>query len=366
MEVRQFVESIPQLSPRDMFERLAALGYRGQSRARKAVCLAAYRHVRRLQRLYLDDVDRNLIPSKTNCLLMGPTGCGKTFMVELLFREILLLPTIIVDMTTFSETGYIGDDTRTILTRLVYAAGGNPDLAACGIIAMDEFDKLASGHNNTRFAGEGTSKDVSGFGVQRELLAMLEDSEIIVPMDYGYSQYGSRVTLPTRDITFLACGAFSGYCELHSTRKRGESLGFRNIPHARFKEGVAFHLEEDDAQDIESFQAYGFLPELIGRFHRIAPFEPLTRETLKSILEDNVLGRFVHEFEAEGIALEVEPEVIDAIVSQSLKRQTGARGLQSSLTRAIEDSAFDSFMDGTTRAVQLYLDQGRIVSRREK
>ncbi|MEW6280304.1 MAG: AAA family ATPase, partial [Candidatus Eremiobacterota bacterium] len=350
--IRRYVGSLSNSSPRELYGRLEELGYRGQDRARRAVCLAAYRHIRRLQRIYLDQEDRLRIPVKPNSLLMGPTGCGKTFLIELLFREILKIPTVVVDVTNYSETGYIGEDTRTILTRLVYAADGVPELASCGVVALDEFDKLASSSNTARFAGEGTTKDVSGFGVQRELLAMLEGSDVLVPLDFGYSHYGSRVSLPTRDITFFACGAFSGYSELHFKRTRGEQLGFRNRPERRFKEGVAYLLEEQDAQDIESFQAFGFIPELIARFTRIVPFEPLDRDTLRAILVDNVLSRFVSEFHGEGIELTVEPRVLDALVAACLKRQTGARGLHAGLTRALEDAAFDSFrQDGVSRVL---------------
>jgi ATP-dependent protease HslVU (ClpYQ) ATPase subunit len=136
----------------------------------------AYRHVRRVKRIYLDGAKREQLLPKSNTLLVGPTGCGKTHLVELLFQQILRLPTVIIDLTTYSETGYVGQDPSTILTRLLHAADDNPLLASIGIVCLDEFDKIASGQNNAIFAGAGTTKDVTGLGVQRELLKLREVS----------------------------------------------------------------------------------------------------------------------------------------------------------------------------------------------
>ncbi len=165
----RFVRDLEPLPPVEAYRAIEARGYRGQEAARRALCLMAYRHVRRIRRIYVEGLPREALPPKANHLLLGPTGCGKTFLVELLFREVLKLPTVVVDITTFSETGYVGNDVGTILTRLVHAAGGSPLLASVGVVCLDEFDKIASGQNNAVFAGAGTTKDVTGLGVQREL-----------------------------------------------------------------------------------------------------------------------------------------------------------------------------------------------------
>lgn len=330
---RDFVHGLPQISPPEIADRLEQLGYKGQEEPRRALSLLAYRHVRRLKRLHVLDEQRQEVSPKQNTLMVGPTGCGKTFLVELLFQQIFHLPTVIVDVTSFTESGYIGDDVNTILTRLIFAAGGDVLKASCGIVCLDEFDKLASSTSNSRFAGEGTTKDVSGYGVQRELLKMVEGTDVMIPMDYGYSAYGQRAAFSTRDIPFIACGTFSGMDEIN--RSIEKSIGFRQKGEG---EQVPPVLEE-----IEVFQRYGFLPELMGRFARIVRFQSLPTDTLRQILLDNVLPQFIREFKTEGLQLTVTESALAHIIERSLKRGTGARGLHSGLIAAIEQAAFDTF-----------------------
>jgi len=331
---RDFVHSLPQISPPEIADRLEQLGYKGQEEPRRALSLLAYRHVRRLKRLHVLNEHRHQVSPKQNTLMVGPTGCGKTFLVELLFQQIFHLPTVIVDVTSFTESGYIGDDVNTILTRLIFAAGGDLLKASCGIVCLDEFDKLASSTSNSRFAGEGTTKDVSGYGVQRELLKMVEGTDVMIPMDYGYSAYGQRAALSTRDIPFIACGTFSGMSEI--VRNNDKSIGFRQKSDSEMPAPV---LEE-----IEVFQRYGFLPELMGRFARIVRFQPLPAETLRQILMDNVLPQFIREFRTESLQLTVTESAINHIIERSLKRGTGARGLHSALITSIDQAAFYTFI----------------------
>lgn len=342
----RFVRELPAPSPKAIFSRLEELGYRGQCEARRAVSLLAYRHVRRIKRVYLDGVKREQLLPKTNVLLAGPTGCGKTYLIELLFQQILRLPTVIIDITTYSETGYVGQDPSTILTRLLHAADDNPLLASVGIVCLDEFDKIASGQNNAVFAGAGTTKDVTGMGVQRELLKMLESSEVLVPLEITHSTYGDHLVMSTADISFLAAGAFSGFHGMARSRRATDHIGFGRTPVGRQgTDGIAVSFTSDEVENLGNFQAFGFLPELLARFGRFVPFEALDAATLLDILRTNVVERVRREFEDEGFDLQVDDAVLDHLVAEGLKRETGARGLVSILTRRLEDAAFESFAE---------------------
>ena len=350
--VRAFVDQVPLLSPVDISTELERLGYKGQIDQRRALSLMAYRHVRRLKRIYLDGESPNDLPPKQNVLMLGPTGCGKTFMVELLFQNILKLPTVIVDITSYTESGYIGDDVRTILARLMINANGDEHLAECGVVCLDEFDKIASSSSNARFAGQGTTKDVSGYGVQRELLGMIHGADVVVAMDFGFSAYGQRVEVSTRNIPFIACGAFSGMDEL--LRENRSNIGFRNA--------AGDDLSQLTLDEVGSFQKFGFLPELIGRFSRIISFPKLSTETLKQILTENVLPQFSNEFKGEGVELTVTEAALDHLVGRSEKRNTGARGLQTELIAAVERAAFDTFMQKKNARVVIDVKDGGLTS----
>lgn len=350
--VREFLDQVPVLSPVAISNELEKLGYKGQLDQRRALSLMAYRHIRRLKRIHLDGESPTDLPPKQNVLMLGPTGCGKTFMVELLFQNILKLPTVIVDITSFTESGYIGDDVRTILTRLILNADGNQYVAECGVVCLDEFDKIASSSSNSRFAGQGTTKDVSGYGVQRELLGMMHGADVVVALDYGFSEYGHRVQVSTRDISFIGCGAFSGMDEL--LRENRNNIGFRNA--------ADDDLSQLTLDEVASFQKFGFLPELIGRFSRIISFPRLSTATLKQILVENVVPQFTNEFKGEGLELIVTEAALDHLVKRSEKRDTGARGLQTELVAAVERAAFETFMQTKDARVVIDVDGGKLTS----
>ena len=358
----KFVRELPELRPVELYQALAERGYRGQDPSRRSLCLMAYRHVRRIKSIYLDGVDRASLPPKSNYLLVGPTGCGKTHLIELLFGRILKLPTALVDITTYSETGYVGQDPCTILTRLLHASDDNPMLASVGIICLDEFDKIASGQNNAIFAGAGTTKDVTGMGVQRELLKMLEASEVVVPLELTHSTYADHVVMSTADIAFVAAGAFSGFQQVASARASRDQIGFGRdgIDRRPSIDAIAVDFTPEQVENIANFQAYGFLPELVARFTRIVPFSALSVETLKEILATDVITRMTREFDDEGLELVVEDAVLDHIVGEAIKRETGARGLASTLTRHLEEAAFDAFGSGDGGQVVVVIRDGAI------
>jgi ATP-dependent Clp protease ATP-binding subunit ClpX len=357
----KFVRELPVLSPRAIFAKLEELGYRGQAQPRRAVALLAYRHVRRIKRIYLDGAKREQLLPKTNMLLAGPTGCGKTYLIELLFQHILRLPTVIIDITTYSETGYVGQDPSTVLTRLLHAADDNPLLASIGVVCLDEFDKIASGQNNAVFAGAGTTKDVTGMGVQRELLKMLESSDVVVPMEVNHSSYGDHLVLSTADVAFVAAGAFSGFHHIVRSRGHGDRIGFGRDARGPLKSpGIAVSFTADEVENLANFQTFGFLPELLARFGRFVPFEALGASTLMDILRSNVVDRLVREFEDEGFELVVDDEVLGHLVAEGLKRETGARGLVSILTRHLEDAAFEAFAESPGGRVRVRLEAGAV------
>src|SRR6478609_2313255 len=360
----KFVRELPIIPPKKIFARLEEAGYRGQDEARRAVSLMAYRHVKRIKRIYLDGAKREQVMPKANFLLIGPTGCGKTHLVELLFQNILRLPTVIVDITTYSETGYVGQDPNTIITRLLHAADDNPLLASIGIICLDEFDKIASGQNNAIFAGAGTTKDVTGMGVQRELLKMFEAGEVVVPLELTHSTYGDHIVMSTGDIAFIAAGAFSGFQQVARRRGAVDRIGFGRGKNGNWKTGpldsIAVTFTTEEVENIANFQAYGFLPELMARFTRIVPFRALDAGTLKDILRGNVIDRLTREFEDEGFKLVVTEPALEHVVRESIKRETGARGLAAILTRHLEDAAFEAFAEHPGGDVRLDLEGGEL------
>ncbi len=355
-DVRARVAAIEVLSPREIDARLTDLGYRGQDEARRAASVLAYRHLRRIRRRHLE----GLAPepgARENCMFLGPTGSGKTFLVELLFREVLAVPTVLADATQFSETGYVGDDVNTLLSRLYEVADKDADWAACGVICLDEFDKLATSRSDSRFAGQQTTKDVSGFGVQRSLLHLLSASRADFPADFGFTSRLQPENMDLACITFIACGAFSGLRSTAEGMAREERLGFGREPRALQPETIAAHVSQEQLEQTTAFARYGFIPELIGRFNRLVSFAPLDAGTLGDILQHNVLRVYEQEFEQEGLRLVVEPAVREYVVARALKRETGARGLRTTLAPLLEGAAYEHFgRAGTSGTVRLVLE----------
>ena len=248
-----------------------------------------------------------------------------------------------------------------ILTQLVYAAGGYA-LATIGIVCIDEFDKLSSGKNNAVFSGAGTTKDVSGLGVQRELLKMLESSVVDVPVELTHSTYCPRGPFNTQNVPFIACGAFSGLKRLINSKNQG--IGFSsNVTSTEKKSGIATSYKRDDFDKVSVFEGYGFMPELIGRFSRIVPFDALNKEDLKTILLNNTIKKYSKELSLENIKLNIDDKVCDKIVEEAFKRETGARGLKSFLVEYIEDACFDIYSNKIqNKTINLFLDKSKNIA----
>jgi len=332
--------AIEDLSPRDLYQKLEEKGYIGQEEARRRLCLMAYRHIRRVKDHFLKKIPLEKLPQKSNVLIVGPTGCGKTYLAELLFSQILKIPVVTVDMTGYVETGYMGKYVPEILSDLLNVSQGNPYLARIGICILDEFDKISSRGSNTRFGGGGTTKDVSGYGVQRSLLKLIEGgkNEIMNRNQYGHQIVGQ---LETDCISFLACGTFSGIDEL-STDEQGNNFGFKTAKE-KIAENISYKKNSEDTISVETFSKYGFLPELMGRFNSLAHLNPLNKEELRNILNKNVLPNYRQEFQREGYKLKVPKRIIEDIIKKALERKTGARGLSLLLTEYFEEQAFELF-----------------------
>jgi len=348
------LKRLPDRSPRELYRALDEMGYVGQEAARRSLCLSAYRHVRRLKDRHLHKVPARKLPPKPVALMIGPTGCGKTYLAELLFGQLIGVPVATVDITGFTESGYVGRNVSEILVQLMGSARENPFWAMMGVCVLDEFDKLAGSASNARFAGEGTTKDVSGYGVQRELLGLIEGGSH--PAARGDRMFtGARVPMiRSDDVGFVACGAFSGIKEI-SVLNSGSGFGFRPAGRkTRGRGGIDYELDEQDIASVEVFHRYGFLPELIGRFSSIVRLAPLGERELKTILIRNVLPRYQEEFRREGLELKMPTKVIARMVHDALERRTGARGLTLQLTRYLEDRAFEQFgCDGRRQAERL-------------
>lgn len=347
-EFEKFIKNLPLYSPEELYDLLEKEGYRGQHEARKMVCVAVYRHLRRIKMVYEYKVPPENLPEKVNYIFIGPTGCGKTYIMELLFGRILKIPYVIIDITKYSETGYVGENVINIPYKLIEAAKGNKYLAQIGAIIIDEFDKIAGSTSNLKFAGAGTQKDVSGYGVQRELLKLLE---------HGIFEYGEdhnvEGRIDTREILFIALGAFSGFSKDFSAK----GVGFLKEFDEEFNV-IAYRLKGEE-EDVYNFFKYGFLPELIARFQRIIPFEPLDRKTLKEIL-DLKIEKLRNEFRLEGFELILKEKVKDFVVDKALEKGVGARGIESVLLKELEKIAFDIFGKNKTGKVILDIDKEKI------
>lgn len=304
----------------------------GQDAAKIALSVAVYNHYKRLNyKVAEDDVELE----KSNIIMVGSTGTGKTLLARTI-AKMLLVPFAIVDATVLTEAGYVGEDVESLLVRLLQAADGDVKLAEKGVVFIDEIDKIARKSDNPSI-----TRDVSGEGVQQGLLKLLEGSVVNVPPQGGRKHPEQKfIQVDTRNILFICGGAFDGIEKRIAQRLNTHVVGFdasRNVA----KLDKANMMQYIAPMDLKSF---GLIPEIIGRLPILTHLEPLDRNALRSILtepKNSIVKQYVKMFEMDGVKLSFDDEVLDYVVDKAVEFGLGARGLRSLIETIMMDAMFE-------------------------
>ena len=304
----------------------------GQDQAKKQLSVAVYNHYKRL--LYAQNENREVEIEKSNIIMIGETGTGKTLLAKTIARE-LNVPFCIVDATILTEAGYVGEDVESILSRLLMVADYDVEKAEKGIVFIDEIDKIARKSDNPSI-----TRDVSGEGVQQGLLKLLEGSIVNVPPQGGRKHPDQKyIQVNTQNILFIAGGAFDGIKEIIERRLNKQAIGFSSekLNNTEDEDEI---LSKINAIDLRKF---GLIPELLGRFPIITYLDKLTKDTMVRIMKEpknSIINQFVELFKMDGIKLDITENAIEKIVEETMDKGLGARGLRGTTEKVLEDYMF--------------------------